>query len=62
MLEGGCSAADLAQPYGELNFFDVSAFLMAYTNGDAAADLNEDGVFNFFDVSAFLAVYSSGCP
>lgn len=62
VLEGGCSAADLAQPYGELNFFDVSAFLMAYTNGDAAADLNEDGVFNFFDVSAFLAVYSSGCP
>lgn len=62
VLEGGCSSADLAQPYGELNFFDVSAFLMAYTNGDSSADINGDGVFNFFDVSTFLAVYSSGCP
>ncbi len=62
VLEGGCSAADLAQPYGELNFFDVSAFLTAYNEGNAAADLNTDGVFNFFDVSAFLSAYSAGCP
>ncbi len=62
VLDGGCSAADLAQPFGELDFFDVSAFLTAYNNGEAEADLNADGLFNFFDVSAFLSAYSSGCP
>jgi hypothetical protein len=57
-----CSDADLAEPYGELNFFDVSAFLGAYNAQDSSADLNDDGQFNFFDVSAFLTVYNAGCP
>ncbi len=47
---------------GILNFFDVSAFLAAYSAGLPDADFTGDGVFNFFDVSAFLAAYSSGCP
>jgi hypothetical protein len=47
---------------GVLNFFDVSAFLAAYTAMDPAADFTDDGLFNFFDVSAFLAAYSAGCP
>lgn len=41
---------------GELNFFDVSYFLVDQT------DYNSDGVFNFFDVAAFLADYLDGCP
>jgi len=57
-----CSPADLAEPFGELNFFDVSAFLSAFTAGDIAADLNGDGAFNFFDVSNFLSLFSAGCP
>ena len=58
----GCSPADFAEPFGSLNFFDVSGFITAFGNQDAAADLNEDGLFNFFDISAFLMIYSDGCP
>lgn len=47
---------------GELNFFDVSAFLSAYSSNDPVADFTKDGEFNFFDVSAFLAAYGAGCP
>ena len=45
-----------------LNFFDVSAFLSAFSAGDPAADFTGDGSFNFFDVSAFLSAFSAGCP
>jgi len=47
---------------GTLNFFDVSAFIAAYTAMDPRADFTGDGQFNFFDVSAFIAQYSAGCP
>lgn len=47
---------------GVLNFFDVSAFLSAFSAGDPAGDFNGDGQFNFFDVSAFLQAFSAGCP
>jgi hypothetical protein len=50
----GC-AADLNDD-GELNFFDVSAFL------NTMPDFNNDGEFNFFDVSAFLNAFARGCP
>lgn len=55
--------ADLAAPFGELNFFDVSAFLNAYNTQDPIADFADPaGVWNFFDVSAFLDAYNAGCP
>ena len=47
---------------GELNFFDVSAFLTAFAANDPAADLNNDAQFNFFDVSDFLSYFADGCP
>lgn len=47
---------------GELNFFDVSAFIAAYNAMDPRADFTGDGAFNFFDVSAYIAQYSAGCP
>jgi fibronectin-binding autotransporter adhesin len=47
---------------GVLNFFDVSAFLAAFTAMDPIADLTGDGQFNFFDVSAFLNDFGVGCP
>ena len=47
---------------GELNFFDVSAFLSAFSSMDPAADFTNDGMFNFFDVSAFLSAFTAGCP
>ena len=45
---------------GDLNFFDVSAFLTAFNAGDISADLNNDCMFNFFDVSLFLTAFSAG--
>jgi FG-GAP repeat len=47
---------------GELNFFDVSGFLLLFQLNDLRADLTSDGEFNFFDVSAFLNAFSEGCP
>jgi hypothetical protein len=47
---------------GNLNFFDVSAFLTAFSKMDPLADFNNDGSYNFFDVSAFLVAFNEGCP
>lgn len=47
---------------GNLDFFDVSAFLGLFTANDPAADFTGDGNFDFFDVSAFLALFTAGCP
>jgi metallopeptidase family M12-like protein/PA14 domain-containing protein/Big-like domain-containing protein len=47
---------------GILDFFDVSAYLGAFSGGDMAADLNGDGVLDFFDISDFLSAFSAGCP
>lgn len=47
---------------GNLDFFDVSAFLTAFNQMNAQADFNNDGNFDFFDVSAFLTSYNEGCP
>jgi len=47
---------------GIINFFDVSAFLSAFSAMDPVADFNNDGLFNFFDVSSFLNAFSAGCP
>jgi glucose/arabinose dehydrogenase len=55
--------ADLAEPFGSLNFFDISAYLALYNDGDPAADLAEPfGSLNFFDISAYLTSYNAGCP
>lgn len=54
-------AADLNAD-GVIDFFDVQAYLNAYTAQDPSADLNHDGLFDFFDVQAYLNLYSAGCP
>jgi Immunoglobulin I-set domain/Kelch motif len=59
---GACSEADLVEPFGVLDFFDVAAYLAQFSAGDLAADLNGDGLLDFFDVSAFLSAFSAGCP
>ena len=61
-VDGGVACpADLTGD-GQLNFFDVSAFLSAFSSMDPVADFTGDGNFNFFDVSAFLSAFSAGCP
>jgi hypothetical protein len=47
---------------GQLDFFDVSAFLTLFGAGDLAVDFSGDGSLDFFDVSAFLAAFGNGCP
>jgi len=47
---------------GELNFFDISAFLGAFNANDPIADINGDGEFNFFDVSGYINLFNQGCP
>lgn len=47
---------------GQLDFFDISAFLGAFGDGDSTADFTGDGQFDFFDISAFLVQFSAGCP
>jgi len=57
----GCTAnpADLNGD-GNLDFFDISLFLSAFSSLDPIADFNNDGVWNFFDVSAFLTAFNQG--
>lgn len=59
-----CDAACLPDLTGDgnLDFFDVSAFLNAFNAMDPIADFTGDGAFNFFDVSAFLNAFNAGCP
>ena len=47
---------------GVLDFFDISAFLVAFGTQDPAADFSDDGAWDFFDISAFLTAFGAGCP
>ncbi|MBO6513974.1 MAG: hypothetical protein JJ974_08425 [Phycisphaerales bacterium] len=47
---------------GDLDFFDIGAFLTYYEAEDSRADFNDDGLFDFFDIAGFLSAYSAGCP
>ncbi len=60
---GGCNAADLAAPFGTLDFSDVVAFLGAFGAMDPAADLAAPfGTWDFSDVVTFLGAFGAGCP
>ena len=68
----GCPSAGFAQtsPYcradlnfdNQLDFFDISIFLVAFNEGDLLADFNDSGHLNFFDVSVFLNQVTGNCP
>ncbi len=47
---------------GVLDFFDIFAFLNAFTSQDSQADLTNDNSWDFFDISAFLTLFTQGCP
>lgn len=64
-VEGDAAScpADLAEPFGSLNFFDIAEFVARYNAGDPSADLADPiGTLNFFDVAAYLDLYNAGCP
>ena len=55
--------ADLAAPFGTLDFSDVLAFLIAFSTMSPDADLAEPlGVFDFSDVIAYISSFAAGCP
>ena len=58
VIPGSCRA-DINHD-GNINFFDVSAFLNAFSTQHFEADMNNDNEWNFFDVSLFLNLYSAG--
>ncbi len=62
VVEDVC-AADLAEPFGQLDFSDIVAFLNAFGAQELDADLAPPfGQWDFSDVIAFLAEFASGCP
>ena len=55
--------ADLAEPFGTLNIFDLQAYIGLYNSQDPSADLAEPfGSFNIFDLQAYIGLYNQGCP
>lgn len=56
-----CNPADIADVIGELDFFDISAFLTAFALQEPLADFTSDGAYDFFDISAFLSAFLDGC-
>ncbi|MEZ6244191.1 MAG: right-handed parallel beta-helix repeat-containing protein [Phycisphaerales bacterium] len=57
-----CNVADLAEPFGTLDFSDVLAYLEAFANKDSDADLDvQYGTLDFSDVFAFLVAFGAGC-
>jgi len=60
---GPCNEADLAEPFDQLDFSDVVAFLTAFGAMAPEADLALPfGSFDFSDVVAFLGAFGAGCP
>ncbi len=47
---------------GNVDFFDVSVFLLGFNTMNPQVDFNSDGEYNFFDVSLFLTAFYQGCP
>jgi len=61
-INAALCVADVAEPFGVLNFFDVAAFIGMFNAQDPAADLAEPfAVWNFFDLVAFLEAFGDGC-
>ncbi len=58
-----CNLADVGEPYGQLDFTDVTAFLTAFGGMDALADVAVPfGQWDFSDITTFLTAFGAGCP
>lgn len=59
----GCSAADLVEPFGSIDVFDLLAYIDLYSASDPGADFAAPfGVVDIFDLLDFVNHYSNGCP
>ncbi|MCA9304545.1 MAG: hypothetical protein KC996_10525 [Phycisphaerales bacterium] len=54
--------ADISEPQGLLDVFDVFVFLDLFNAGSASADVTNDGTLDIFDVFALLDAFNAGCP
>ncbi|RMH26585.1 MAG: hypothetical protein D6692_08960 [Planctomycetota bacterium] len=62
ICDTGCPA-DLAEPFGTLNIFDIQTYIGLYNAQDPAADLAAPfGTFNIFDIQQYIDLYNQGCP
>jgi len=50
------------KPDGQMNFYDVSNYIVAYLDDDLLADMNGDLELDAMDVMDFLTAFSNGCP
>ncbi len=59
----GCSSADIAEPYGQLDLADIGAFVDDFFAMGANVDSQRPfGVLDLSDVSAFIDAFVPGCP
>ena len=60
---GGCTDADLVEPFGVLDLDDLQAFVDGFIAGDPIADITPpQGIFDLADIQAFIASFNAGCP
>lgn len=62
LAEAGAGPADIAEPFGRLDYADVVAFLGAFNVQDPLADIAAPfGVWDYVDVLEFLNAFGRGC-
>jgi hypothetical protein len=60
---GGCTDADIAEPFGVLDLGDITAFITGFNTQDPIADFAPPaGVFDLADITAFVTSFIDGCP
>lgn len=60
---GGCTDADIAEPFGVLDLADLQAFIAGFVSQDPIADIAApEGVWDLADVQGFIASFNAGCP
>lgn len=62
-IAGTACPVDLAEPFGEVDLFDLLAYMDMFVQEAPGADLAEPfGEIDIFDLTAFINGYSAGCP
>ena len=60
---GGCSPADIVEPFDVLDLGDLQAFIAAFLGQQPAADVAAPfGVYDLADLQTFVSLFLAGCP
>ena len=57
-----CGVADMAEPFGQLDLADISAFATAFLAHEDEAELTGDGIRDLQDITRFIESFLAGCP